>query len=151
VELAFLELMQPDLPTVVAQQVAAGSRRVTVIPVFLGQGGHVRRDLPQLLEQLRQAHPGWKFAPCRQWARMRPCCRRLPPIASGLAELILPSALRRWPVKRAICFGGGWPFRTGAPFGTAWSGLKSTTSPWASGKPSVSTSDMNLPIWRGGN
>ncbi len=57
VELAFLELMQPDLPTVVAQQVAAGSRRVTVIPVFLGQGGHVRRDLPQLLEQLRQTHP----------------------------------------------------------------------------------------------
>jgi hypothetical protein len=31
---------------------------VTVIPVFLGQGGHVRRDLPELLEQLRQAHPG---------------------------------------------------------------------------------------------
>ncbi|MDR6583994.1 cobalamin biosynthesis protein CbiX [Herbaspirillum sp. BH-1] len=57
VELAFLELMQPDLPSVVAQQVAAGSRRITVIPVFLGQGGHVRRDLPQLLEQLRQAHP----------------------------------------------------------------------------------------------
>ncbi|MFX5587072.1 CbiX/SirB N-terminal domain-containing protein, partial [Acinetobacter baumannii] len=58
VELAFLELMQPDLPTVAARQIAAGSRRVTVIPVFLGQGGHVRRDLPELLEQLRQAHPG---------------------------------------------------------------------------------------------
>lgn len=58
VQLAFLELMQPDLPTVAAQQVAAGSRRITVIPVFLGQGGHVRRDLPELLEQLRQAHPG---------------------------------------------------------------------------------------------
>ncbi len=57
VELAFLELMQPDLPGVVAQQIAAGSQRITVIPVFLGQGGHVRRDLPQLLEQLRQAHP----------------------------------------------------------------------------------------------
>ena len=60
VELAFLELMQPDLPTVVAQQVAAGSRRVArrerVIDL-LGQGGHVRRDLPQLLEQLRQTHP----------------------------------------------------------------------------------------------
>ncbi len=57
VRLAFLELMQPDLPTAVAQQVAAGAQRITVIPVFLGQGGHVRRDLPQLLEQLRQAHP----------------------------------------------------------------------------------------------
>ncbi|WP_288410917.1 CbiX/SirB N-terminal domain-containing protein [uncultured Herbaspirillum sp.] len=58
VQLAFLELMQPDLPTVAAQQVAGGSRCMTVIPVFLGQGGHVRRDLPELLEQLRQAHPG---------------------------------------------------------------------------------------------
>lgn len=57
VRLAFLELMQPDLPTVVAEQAAAGARRVTVIPVFLGQGGHVRRDLPQILDQLRQAHP----------------------------------------------------------------------------------------------
>ena len=36
------------------------------------------------------------------------------------------------------------------PSGTAWPGPSSTTSPSASGMPSVSTSDMNLPIWRGG-
>lgn len=35
------------------------------------------------------------------------------------------------------------------PFGTGRSIAASTTSPSASGKPSVSTSDMNLPIWRG--
>ncbi len=32
-----------------------------MVPVFLGQGGHVLRDLPLLLEQLRQAHPGVTF------------------------------------------------------------------------------------------
>ena len=57
VELAFLELMEPDLPAQVARQVAAGAQRITVVPVFLGQGGHVRRDLPQLLARLRQDHP----------------------------------------------------------------------------------------------
>ncbi|NUU00880.1 sirohydrochlorin chelatase [Herbaspirillum robiniae] len=57
VRLAFLELMQPGLPEAAALEIAAGAQRITVVPVFLGQGGHVRRDLPQLLEQLRQAHP----------------------------------------------------------------------------------------------
>ncbi len=37
-----------------------------------------------------------------------------------------------------------------APSGTGKSGENKTTSPSASGKPSVNTSDMNLPIWRGG-
>jgi sirohydrochlorin cobaltochelatase len=57
VRLAFLELMQPDLSTLAAQEIANGATRITVVPVFLGQGGHVRRDLPQLLERLRQVHP----------------------------------------------------------------------------------------------
>jgi sirohydrochlorin cobaltochelatase len=28
-----------------------------VVPVFLGQGGHVLRDLPLMVEELRQQHP----------------------------------------------------------------------------------------------
>jgi sirohydrochlorin cobaltochelatase len=57
VSLAFLELMEPDLITAVAAQVAAGCSAVTVVPVFFGQGGHVRRDLPAVLEVCRSAHP----------------------------------------------------------------------------------------------
>jgi sirohydrochlorin cobaltochelatase len=57
VQLAFLELMQPDLPGLVASEVAGGAVKITIVPVFLGQGGHVRRDLPQLIEALRQQHP----------------------------------------------------------------------------------------------
>ena len=35
----------------------AGCARVDVVPLFLGTGGHVRKDLPLLIETLRAAHP----------------------------------------------------------------------------------------------
>lgn len=57
VELAFLELMQPSLPETVDGLIGKGISDVTVVPVFLGQGGHVLRDLPVLLDEMRQAHP----------------------------------------------------------------------------------------------
>ncbi|QCP51648.1 cobalamin biosynthesis protein CbiX [Trinickia violacea] len=58
VSLAFLELMTPDLPTAIAEQVAGGCVEITVVPVFFGQGGHVRRDLPNVIDVCRAAHPG---------------------------------------------------------------------------------------------
>lgn len=57
VRLAFLELMQPDLPQLLLQLVATGVSEASVVPVFLGQGGHVRRDLPALIAQARQQYP----------------------------------------------------------------------------------------------
>ena len=61
VHLAFLELMNPRLPETVAALVGEGCTHVTVVPVFLGQGGHVLRDLPLLLEELRQQHPSLRL------------------------------------------------------------------------------------------
>jgi sirohydrochlorin cobaltochelatase len=61
VSLAFLELMEPRLPVHVAQLAAAGVSEVTVVPVFLGQGGHLLRDLPVLVDGLRAAHPDLAF------------------------------------------------------------------------------------------
>jgi sirohydrochlorin cobaltochelatase len=42
-----------------------GCQRVTVVPLFLGAGGHVRKDLPLLMAQLQAQHPGveWTLAP----------------------------------------------------------------------------------------
>lgn len=57
VRLAFLELMEPRLPAVVAELVASGCTHLSVVPVFLGQGGHVLRDLPELIDALRTAYP----------------------------------------------------------------------------------------------
>ena len=59
--LAFLELMAPDLPTAIAAQVARGFDGITIVPLFLGRGGHLRNDLPRIIEQARANHPGVTF------------------------------------------------------------------------------------------
>lgn len=65
VELAFLEFMQPDLIEGGERLVKAGCNEVTVVPLFLGAGGHVRKDLPELMSQLQARHPdvAWRLAP----------------------------------------------------------------------------------------
>lgn len=57
VELAFLELMQPNLEEAIASQVAAGASEVVVVPVFFGQGGHLRNDFPALLSACQEKFP----------------------------------------------------------------------------------------------
>ena len=57
VEIAFLELMTPDLAEAAQRAAAAGATRIDVVPLFLGTGGHLRKDLPPLVEGLRGAHP----------------------------------------------------------------------------------------------
>jgi sirohydrochlorin cobaltochelatase len=59
--LAFLELMKPDLATAGERLVAEGCKAVTVVPLFLGAGGHVKRDLPKLIDELRARHPAVRF------------------------------------------------------------------------------------------
>ena len=57
VRLAFLEFMSPDLAGAGTELVAAGCAHITILPMFLGAGGHVRKDLPLLLEGLRRRWP----------------------------------------------------------------------------------------------
>lgn len=65
VALAFLEFMTPDLREAGRQLAAQGCTRVDVLPLFLGAGGHVRKDLPELLAELAAAHPrvSWQLHP----------------------------------------------------------------------------------------
>ena len=58
VRLAFLELMQPDLSHAAAELIGSGITAIRIVPIFLGQGGHLRRDLPALVEGLRARHRG---------------------------------------------------------------------------------------------
>jgi sirohydrochlorin cobaltochelatase len=62
VELAFLERMQPDLAGAAAALVDRGCARAVVVPVFLGQGGHVREELPRLVADAMRRHPGIELA-----------------------------------------------------------------------------------------
>jgi len=57
VALAYLEFMTPDLDAAVADLSAAGCHDIALVPVFLGQGGHLRDDLPKLLQRVAVRHP----------------------------------------------------------------------------------------------
>ncbi|MDI1260339.1 CbiX/SirB N-terminal domain-containing protein [Aquabacterium sp.] len=64
VRLAFLEFMSPNLREAGAALADAGCQQVTVVPLFLGAGGHVRKDLPLLMTELGEQHPQvqWKLS-----------------------------------------------------------------------------------------
>ena len=62
VSLAFLELMEPRLPQRVAELAAQGITQISVVPVFLGQGGHVLRDLPVMVDELRRQFPAVRIS-----------------------------------------------------------------------------------------
>ena len=56
VELAYLELMQPSLDEAIAALARDGVNSVRVVPVFLGQGAHVKEDLPKLVAAAQRKH-----------------------------------------------------------------------------------------------
>lgn len=61
VQAAFLERMSPTLGEAIDAAVSAGSRRVVVAPVFWAPGGHLKHDVPLLIEQARERHAGVTF------------------------------------------------------------------------------------------
>lgn len=79
VELAFLEFMSPTLPEAIAALAQAGARKVAVVPVFLAQGGHLKRDLPVLLDEARAAHPGCEIT-------LAPAAGEAEPVVRAMAD-----------------------------------------------------------------
>jgi sirohydrochlorin cobaltochelatase len=57
VHLAFLEIMEPTLPASLERLAASGQTRVTIAPLFMAQGAHLKRDLARMLSESRQRHP----------------------------------------------------------------------------------------------
>lgn len=84
VELAFLEFMQPDLRTAGRRLAEAGCTQVDIVPLFLGAGGHVRKDLPALLQELegRFAAVAW---------RLRPAIGEVASVVAAMAEAAVAS------------------------------------------------------------
>jgi sirohydrochlorin cobaltochelatase len=77
---AYLEHSTPDLPTAVAGLVAAGSRSIRIVPLFLGVGKHAREDLPQLAAALRLQYPEVDF-------HLRPAVGEDPRLITLLADI----------------------------------------------------------------
>ena len=85
IELAYLDIMSPTLEEAVGSLVEQGALAVTVFPLFLAQGGHLRLDLPRLLDAIRTKHPHIPIA-------LEPAVGDVPEIREAIAGWILARA-----------------------------------------------------------
>ncbi len=60
--LGYLEFMQPSPLDAGSALADAGCEQIDLLPLFLGAGGHVRKDLPAVIDELRRRHPQVRFA-----------------------------------------------------------------------------------------
>ncbi len=79
---AYLELTEPDLQTTVAGLVQTGVNAIRIVPMFLGVGRHAREDLPLLLQDLIDQHPGVTF-------ELRKAIGEEPALTRAMAEIAL--------------------------------------------------------------
>lgn len=54
--IAYMELAEPSIDTVVAEGVSAGTRIFTIVPLFLAAGRHLRKDVPGMILELEKKH-----------------------------------------------------------------------------------------------
>ncbi len=57
IALAFLEQMSPTLEEAIASLAGEGASAITVFPLFMAQGGHLKQDLPRILDAIRATYP----------------------------------------------------------------------------------------------
>ncbi|GAC1404365.1 MAG: CbiX/SirB N-terminal domain-containing protein [Candidatus Velthaea sp.] len=57
VSAAYLEMAEPSIPTTIHGCVLSGARKIVIVPYFLHPGMHVRRDIVEIADAARSAHP----------------------------------------------------------------------------------------------
>ena len=57
VELAFLEIMPPSLAELIDRLAGSGCMRFTIAPLFMAPGAHLKRDLAQIVDDVKQRYP----------------------------------------------------------------------------------------------
>ena len=64
IELAFLEQMTPSLPQAIGALAARGAERITLVPLFVAQGAHLREELPRIVARACEDNPGVLVRTC---------------------------------------------------------------------------------------
>ncbi len=62
VEHAYLELAEPNIPAATAGLINRGVDSITLVPLFLASGNHVERDMPAILDELKNSYPKSRFS-----------------------------------------------------------------------------------------
>src|SRR5881628_3469356 len=78
-EVAFLEIMSPSLEEAAAQLAGEGFKTVIIVPLFLAQGMHLKRDLPAMVAKIRKRHAKTEF-------RVTPALGEAPEIVAAITE-----------------------------------------------------------------
>ena len=79
VEIAYLEFMQPDLAHAADNLVDGGARHIDIVPAFMAQGAHLKRDLPALISAAQARHPQVVF-------RLHPALGESQPVLDAMAR-----------------------------------------------------------------
>lgn len=61
VRAAFLGMLAPSLEDCIGEALGEGERDFLIVPVFIAEGGHLKRDLPERLLALRARYPQASF------------------------------------------------------------------------------------------
>jgi len=85
VELAFLEFMSPSLDEAAARLADKRIETVVIVPLFLAQGAHLKRELPAMVEKIRKHHVKTAF-------RVAPALGDSPEILAAITEWVLRAA-----------------------------------------------------------
>lgn len=81
VELAFLEFMLPSLEDAAGNLVAEGHATVTIVPLFLAQGRHLKSQLPKMVARIRERHANTEF-------RTTPALGEAPEIVAAVTDWV---------------------------------------------------------------
>ena len=84
VSLGYLEFMQPSLGDAIEALVARGATSIAIFPLFMAQGGHLKQDVPKLIDAVRARHPGLPIT-------LRTALGDLPEMREAIASWILSS------------------------------------------------------------
>ena len=85
VELAYLEFMQPTLRVALEEAGAGGCPHLDIVPLFLGAGGHLQRDIPQAVGEAQTRYP-------KMHVRIAPAAGECPQVIEALAAYALQCA-----------------------------------------------------------
>jgi len=83
--LAYLEMMSPTLEEAVRMVCSEGASSVTVFPLFLAQGGHLKQDVPRILGEIRAQFPNTPIA-------LEPALGEVPELMEAITGWILERA-----------------------------------------------------------
>ncbi len=85
IALAYLEIMSPTLEEAIETVLDEGASAITVFPLFMAQGGHLKQDLPRILDAIRTNYPRIPIA-------LEPPIGEVPEILAAIATWILGRA-----------------------------------------------------------